>query len=135
MHLIRCQHGGGADETVLSEFHKWQVDVSVVLLFVDDRRQHLSHGVVYALYGTVAVRTVGARRDCSLVEELVHGKRQMGAKLMSIFGALAGHPERGIYWLNKLSAVPSSVNSAVETAYMCARRQNRPVKSRVQEFP
>ena len=129
MHLIWCQPGGGTDEIVVSKFHVWQVDVSVVLSFVDDRCQHLSHGVVDALYATVAVRAVGARRDCSLVEELVHGKRQMEAKLLSIIGELAGHPERGMYWLNKLSAVPSSVNSAVETAYMCARRLNRSVKS------
>ena len=73
MHLIRCQPGGGADGIAVSKFHVWQVDVPVVLSFVDDHRQHLSHGVVDALDATVAVGVVGARRDFSHAEELVHG--------------------------------------------------------------
>ena len=79
MHLIRCQPGGGADGIIVSKFHVWQADVPVVLSFVDDHRQHLSHGVVDALDATVAV--VGDRRDFSHAEELVHGKRQLGAEL------------------------------------------------------
>ena len=46
MHLIRGQRGAGADGIVVSKFHVRQVDVPVVLSFVDDHRQHLSHGVV-----------------------------------------------------------------------------------------
>ena len=81
MHLIRCQPGGGADGIVVSKFHVWQVDVPVVLLFVDNHHQHLSHGVVDAPDATVAVGVVGARSDFSHAEELVHGKRQLGAEL------------------------------------------------------
>ena len=55
MHLIRCQPDGGADGIVVSKFYMWQVDVPVVLPFVDDRRQHLSHGVVNALDANVAL--------------------------------------------------------------------------------
>ena len=79
MLLIRCQPGGGADEIVVSKFHVCHVDVPVVLSFVDDHRQYLSRSVIDALDATVAVRAVGARRDYSLVEELVHGKRLIGA--------------------------------------------------------
>ena len=81
MHLIRCQPGGGADGIVVSKFHVWQGDVPVVLSFVDDHRQHLSHGVVDALDATVAVGVLGAHRDFSHAEKLVHGKRQPGAEL------------------------------------------------------
>ena len=63
MHLIWGQPGGGADGIVVSNFHVRQVDVPVVLPFVDDHRQHLSHGVVDPLDATVGVRVVGARRD------------------------------------------------------------------------
>ena len=69
----------------------WQVDVPVVLLFVDDHRQHLSHGVIDALDATVAVGVVGARREFSHAEELVQGKRQLGAELWSIIRDEAGH--------------------------------------------
>ena len=51
------------------------MDVPVVLSFVDDHCQHLSHGVVDALDATVAVGVLGVRRDFSHAEELVHGKR------------------------------------------------------------
>ena len=81
MHLIRCQPGGGADGIIVSKFHVWQADVPVVLSFVDDHRQHLSHGVVDALDATVAVGVVGTRCDFSHAEELVHGKRLLGAEL------------------------------------------------------
>ena len=70
MHLIRGQPCGGADGIVVSKFHVRQVDVPVVLPFVDDHRQHLSHGVVDALNATVTVGVVGARRDFSHAEEL-----------------------------------------------------------------
>ena len=63
MHLVQRQPGGGADGIVVSKFHVWQVDVPVVLSFVDDHRQHLSHGVVDALDAIVADGMVGARRD------------------------------------------------------------------------
>ena len=43
---------------------------------------------------------------------------------------LAGHPHRGIYFLTKMLAVPSAVNSAAGAAYMSARRLNLSVKSR-----
>ena len=81
MHLIRCQPGGGADGIVVRKFQVRQVDVPVVLSFVDDHRQHLSHGVVDALDATVAVGVVGTRCDFSHAEELVHGKRLLGAEL------------------------------------------------------
>ena len=68
--LIRGQPRGNADGIVVSEFHVRQVDVPVVLSFVDDHRQHLSHGVVDALNATVTVGVVGARRDFSHAEEL-----------------------------------------------------------------
>ena len=70
MHLIRGEQGHGADRIVISKFHLRQVDVPVVLSFVDDHRQHLSHGVVDALNATVTVGVVGARRDFSHAEEL-----------------------------------------------------------------
>ena len=63
MHLIRGEQGHGADRIVISKFHLRQVDVPVVLSFVDDHRQHLSHGVVDALDAIVADGMVGARRD------------------------------------------------------------------------
>ena len=62
MHFIWGQLGGGADGIVVSKFHVRQVDVPVVLPFVE-HRQHLSHGVVDALDATVTVGVVGARRD------------------------------------------------------------------------
>ena len=58
MHLIRGQPCGGADGIVVSKFHVRQVDVPVVLPFVDDHRQHLSHGVVDALDAIVAIGMV-----------------------------------------------------------------------------
>ena len=63
MHFIWGQPCGGADGIVVRKFHVRQVDVPVVLSFVDDHRQHLSHGVVDALDATVAVGMVGACRD------------------------------------------------------------------------
>ena len=81
MYLIRYQPGGGADGIVVSKFHVWRVDLPVVLSFVDDHRQHLSHAMVDALDATVAVGVVDARRDFSHAEELVHGKQQLGAEL------------------------------------------------------
>ena len=54
MHFIWGQLGGGADGIVVSKFHVRQVDVPVVLSFVDDHHKHLSHGVVDALNATVA---------------------------------------------------------------------------------
>ena len=48
MHLIRCQPGGGAAGIAVSKFLVWQVDVPVVLSFVDDHCQHLSAGLVDA---------------------------------------------------------------------------------------
>ena len=63
MHLIWDQPGGGAGGIVVSKFHVRQVDVPVVLSFVDDHHKHLSHGVVDALNATVAVAVVGTRRD------------------------------------------------------------------------
>ena len=74
MHLIRGQRGAGADGIVVSKFHVRQVDVPVVLSFVDDHRQHLSYGVVDARDATIAVEVAGARRDFLHAEELVHGK-------------------------------------------------------------
>ena len=54
-----------ADGIVVSNFHVRQVGVPVVLSFVDDHREHLSHGVSDALDATVAVRMVGVCRDFS----------------------------------------------------------------------
>ena len=44
---------------------------------------------------------------------------------------LRGHPQRGIYRLMSMLAVPSAVNSAGMTANMSARRRKRSAKSRV----
>ena len=63
MHLIWGQPGGGADGIVVSTFNVRQTGVLVVLSFVDDHHQHLSHGMVDALDATVAVGMVGARRN------------------------------------------------------------------------
>ena len=62
MHFIWGQPCGGADGIVVRKFHVRQVDVPVVLSFVDDHRQHLSHGVVGAFDATVAGGVVGPRR-------------------------------------------------------------------------
>ena len=67
VHFIWGQSGCSADGIVVSKFHVRYVDVSVVLSFVHDHRQHLSHGVVDALDATVTVGVVGARRDFSHV--------------------------------------------------------------------
>ena len=78
IHLIQGQPGGGADGIVVSKFHVRQADAPVVLSFVDDHRQHLSHGVVDAFDATVVVGVVGDRLEFLHAEELVHGKRQLG---------------------------------------------------------
>ena len=79
--LVGTSTGGSADRFVVRKFNVWQGDVPVVLSFVDDHHQHLSHGAVDALDATVTVGVTGARRDFSHAEELVHGKRQLGAEL------------------------------------------------------
>ena len=58
MHLIGGSPGGGTDGVVLSKFHVRQVDVPVVLSFVGDHCENLSHGVIGALNATVVVRVV-----------------------------------------------------------------------------
>ena len=47
--------------------------------------------MIDALDATVAVGVVGARREFSHAEELVQGKRQLGAELWSIIRDEAGH--------------------------------------------
>ena len=113
-HLIRGQTGGGADGIVVSKFHVRQVDVPVVLSFVDDHRQHLSHGVVDPLGATVAVGVLGARRDVSHAEELVHGKRQLGAGLLSIIEEEAGRAPPKRYIL-----VDQDLGGAVGREFCC----------------
>ena len=44
---------------------------------------------------------------------------------------LSGHPQRSMYLSTRMSAAPSAVNSASETAYMSARWLNLPVKSKM----
>ena len=56
-------NGGGADGIVVTMFHVRQVGVPVVWYFVDDHREHLSHGMIDALDATVAVGVASARRD------------------------------------------------------------------------
>ena len=63
MHLIGGEPGGGADGAATSKFHVRQVDVPVVLSFIDDHCEHLIHGVIDALDATVAIEMVGTRSD------------------------------------------------------------------------
>ena len=65
IHVIGGRPGGGADGIVADKFHVRQVDVLVVLSFVDDYREYLSHGVVDALDATVAGGMVRTRCNCS----------------------------------------------------------------------
>ena len=120
MHLIRGQPCGGADGIVVSKFHVRQVDVPVVLSFVDDHRQHLSHGVVDALDTIVAVG-VGARREFLMPRIFYTASDSLEQNCSPI--------QTRIHLLTKISAVPLTVNSARETAYMSARRLSRSVKS------
>ena len=71
MHLIGGQPGGGTDGSVASKFHVWQMNIPVILLFIDDHSEHLSHGVIHALDAAVAVRMMGDCRCFPYALELV----------------------------------------------------------------
>ena len=101
--------------------------VLVVLSFVDDHRRHLSHGVVDVLETTVAVGVVGARRDFCVPKSLHTASDSMEQNCSPLSERrLVGHPQRGMYLLTRMSAVPAAVNSAAETAYISARQLNCP---------
>ena len=121
MHLIRGQPCGGADGIVVSKFHVRQVDVPVVLSFVDDHRQHLSHGVVDALDAIVAIGMVALVGIFRMPRSLYTASDSLKQNCSPLSERrLAGHPQGGMYSLTRMSAVPLAVNSAAETAYMSA---------------
>lgn len=106
-----------------------QVDVPVVLSFVDDHRKHLSHGGTDTPNSTVAVGMVGPRREfpCTACDSLEQDRSPI------LVRRLAGHHQRGMHVLTKMSAVPSVVNSAAETASSEHIREKRNISASAQK--
>ena len=58
MYFIGGQACRGANRVVVGENNMREMNVPVVLLLVDDHRQHLGHGVVNTLRPSVTARVV-----------------------------------------------------------------------------
>ena len=97
VHLVRGQSRGGAHSVVVREFDVWQVEIPVVLTFVDDHGEHLSHCVVDS-FDAPTVGVVGARGDFAHTEALEDGDRELGAELKTVVGQDANWvaPERHV---------------------------------------
>ena len=89
MHLIGGQPGGGTDGIIVSKLHVWPMGIPIILPFVDDHSEHLSHGMVHALDTAFAFRMIGTCRNFARAEELVNSVRQLGAELEAVVGEKA----------------------------------------------
>ena len=80
------------------------MSIPVILLFIDDHIELLSHGIVDALYAAVAVRMTRACRWIMQGLELVHSVRQLGGKLKDVVGVETNgtSPKRDVRFHHKL---------------------------------
>ena len=66
--------------------------------FVDDRGEHLSHGVIHALDVAIAVRMIGTCRSFAHAVQLVDSVRQLGEEVEDVVGeeANGASPQRRV---------------------------------------
>ena len=57
-----------------------ELQIPVVLLFVDDHSQHLGHSVVHPLNASVAVGMIGACVQLAHPQQLVYSLRKVGSE-------------------------------------------------------
>ena len=62
------------------------MSIPVLLLFIDDHSEHLSHGIVLTRGAAVAVRLIGSCRCFPHALELGDSVRQLGAELEAVVG-------------------------------------------------
>ena len=99
--------------------------------FVDHHGQHVGHCVVHTLDPSIGIWVVGAGEHFPNPNKFVDASESFGKSWRPLSeGMLRGHPQRDIYRLMRMLAVPSAVNSAV-TVNMSARRLKQSVKRRI----
>ena len=83
---------------LLGELHVRQLRIPIVLAFVDDHIQHLSHCVVNALHTTVTACIVGAGGDFSNTKKLIYDVEKLGAELEAVAreDAMWTHPKGNV---------------------------------------
>ena len=69
--LVERQTRRRAHIIVVSEFYVGQMQVPIVLSIVEDRSQHLGHGMVHPLNAPVAVGMIGACRKLMHTQQLI----------------------------------------------------------------
>ena len=70
----------------MSKSNGQKMNISIIVLFIDDHSEHLGHCMVHALDEAVAVRMIGAWRCFPHALELVDSVRQLGAQLGAVVG-------------------------------------------------
>lgn len=66
-----------------------EVNIPVILVFVDNHRQHLCHRVVQALDAAIPARVVRTGRNSAHAEELVDRVRELGEEVQVVAGQKA----------------------------------------------
>ena len=73
VHLIRSETGCSTNRVVVGELDVGQVEIPIILTFVDDHGEHLSHGVIDAFDPTIAIWMIGAGSDLAHPEAFEEG--------------------------------------------------------------
>lgn len=138
VHFVWGEPGDGAEGIVVTKSYVRQVDVPVVLSLVDDNRERLSHGGIEALYVTHC--RWGGSRSSRFYACLEACTRQVTAwSMITAHCRRGGWPnilEEVFFSLTKMSAVPSAVNSAAETAcHVCGSTETTRERVESRYFP
>ena len=126
MYFIGGDPGRSVDGVVVGGLDVLHQRVLVVLVLVDIHGQHHGHGVVDALNAGTVARVIRAGVDLVDTNAFVEGVGELGRKLNPV----VGHPQRGMHWSTRMSAVLAAVNWTAVTGHTSAQRLKRSVKKR-----
>ena len=126
----------GVDGDVVGRRHVKQQPAPFGLLFVANREENLGQHMIDPLDAAVGARVVSAGVGLADANAVVDDGRQVEDDLSTLSeGNVTGNPQRRVYSLCKMSAVPAAVNFAAETTNISIRRLKRSVNSRMCTFP
>ena len=75
MDFIGGEARGGANRVAIGVFDMGKMDAPVVLVFVTDHGEHLSHSMIDAFDASVTTGLTGARGELMYPEQFVDGGR------------------------------------------------------------
>ena len=84
MNLVGRQTRRRADRIVVCELDVRELQIPVVLSFIDDHSQRLSHSVVHPLTASVTVWMIGACGKLAHSQQLVDSLLKLGTKMEAV---------------------------------------------------